>query len=189
MDLLNELRDQQLFNGSREHICLVRFVFLDGLQRHLDECKDIWNPHTMRPVMQFQCPSGKPDVMYTLPHRFVYITPIQLCHLRPNTALIYFCPWQLIEQLLLVMINQSNNYIIFHIFANFMPRFNGRDCARPVSQEDLEQFVVQPTRSPCGDEQLETHFEELQRQGGLTQCLTWECAVENYITLKNMAGI
>lgn len=73
MDLLNDLRERNLFNGSHEHICLVRFVFLGVLQRDLDECRERWNTHTIRPVKQSRCPSGKPDAMYNLPHRFVSI--------------------------------------------------------------------------------------------------------------------
>lgn len=72
MDLLNDLKERQLFNGSHEHICLVRFVFLGVLQMELDECKEIWNTHTIRAVKQSRCPSGKPDAMYALPHRLVY---------------------------------------------------------------------------------------------------------------------
>lgn len=47
---------------------------------------------------------------------------------------------------------------------------------------------IMPVLTPGGDEH-ETVFEELQRQGGLQAPLEWESAVENYITLKNMAGL
>lgn len=73
MDLINDLRERHLFNGSHENTCRVQFVFMDVLQRHLDECKEKWNTHTIRPVKQSRCPSGKPDVMYYLPHRFILI--------------------------------------------------------------------------------------------------------------------
>ncbi|XP_056621425.1 uncharacterized protein LOC130435120 isoform X2 [Triplophysa dalaica] len=69
MDLLNDLKERQLFNGSHEHICLVRFVFLGMLQKELDETKEIWNTHTIRAVKQSRCPSGKPDAMFIVPHR------------------------------------------------------------------------------------------------------------------------
>lgn len=71
MDLLNDLREKHLFNGSREHTCLLRFAFMHVLQSDLDECKEKWNTHSIRPVKQSRCPSGKPEVMYNLPHRFV----------------------------------------------------------------------------------------------------------------------
>lgn len=70
MDLLSDMKEMHLFNGSHEHMCLVRFIFMAVLQRDLDECKRKWNTHLIRPVSQSRCPSGKPDVMYYLPHRF-----------------------------------------------------------------------------------------------------------------------
>lgn len=71
MDLLNDLKDRQLFNGSHEQICLMRFAFLSVLQKDLDEYKESWNTHTIRAVKQSRCPSGKPDAMYSLPQRLV----------------------------------------------------------------------------------------------------------------------
>lgn len=69
---MNDLRKREAsLVGSHEHTCLVRFVFMDVLQRDLDECRERWNTHTIRPVKQSCCPSGKPDVMYYLSHRFV----------------------------------------------------------------------------------------------------------------------
>ncbi|XP_036067730.1 uncharacterized protein LOC118598745 [Oryzias melastigma] len=67
MDLFGDLRERHLFNESYLHICLVRFCFLDVLQKEFDEYKQFWNTHTIRPVRQSQCPSGKPEAMY---HRF-----------------------------------------------------------------------------------------------------------------------
>lgn len=62
MDLLNDLKERQLFS-SHEQICLMHFVFLSVLQKDLDECKEIWDTHTIRAVKQSRCPSGKPDAM------------------------------------------------------------------------------------------------------------------------------
>ncbi|MEQ2208696.1 hypothetical protein XENOCAPTIV_011918 [Xenoophorus captivus] len=70
MDLFNDLRERPLFNGSRQHMSLVRYCFLGVLQKELDEYKQLWNTHTIRPVRQSKCPSGKPEAMYHLPHRF-----------------------------------------------------------------------------------------------------------------------
>ncbi|MEQ2245180.1 hypothetical protein ILYODFUR_024921 [Ilyodon furcidens] len=47
---------------------LVRYCFLGVLQKELDEYKQLWNTHTIRPVRQSKCPSGKPEAMYHLPH-------------------------------------------------------------------------------------------------------------------------
>jgi len=69
MDLFGDLREQHLFNGSCQHISLVRYCFMDVLQKELDEYKQLWNTHTIRPVRQSHCPSGKPEAMYHVPHR------------------------------------------------------------------------------------------------------------------------
>nr|XP_023700261.1 uncharacterized protein LOC111860629 isoform X4 [Paramormyrops kingsleyae] len=72
IDLFNDLRERHLFNGSHEHKCLLRYVFLGILQKDLDEYRELWNNHTIRPVRQSSCHSGKPEAMYHLPHRFVF---------------------------------------------------------------------------------------------------------------------
>lgn len=71
MDLLNDLRERGLFNNSHDQMCLLRFAFMEVLQNDLDEFREKWNTHTIRPVKQSRCPSGKPEVMYSLPHRFL----------------------------------------------------------------------------------------------------------------------
>ncbi|CAM4619244.1 unnamed protein product [Leuciscus chuanchicus] len=70
MDLFSDLRERHYFNGTHEHKCLVRYVFLGIFQKELDEHRELWNNHTIRPVRQSRCPSGKPETMYHLPHRF-----------------------------------------------------------------------------------------------------------------------
>lgn len=74
-------------------------------------------------------------------------------------------------------------------FSSFTQRFNGRECGFRVSQEDLDQFFIEPTTGTCGDEQLQENFEELHAQSNLTTPHSWETGVENYITLKNMVRI
>lgn len=68
-------------------------------------------------------------------------------------------------------------------------RFGGTDCGFPVSLEELRPFVSEATHSPCGDRHLQSRFEDLHRQSGLMQPMTWETCVELYITLKNMADL
>ncbi|KAK5612583.1 hypothetical protein CRENBAI_011095 [Crenichthys baileyi] len=58
MDLFSDLRERHLFNGSRQHMSLVRYCFLGVLQKELDDYKQLWNTHTIRPVRQFKCPSA-----------------------------------------------------------------------------------------------------------------------------------
>lgn len=45
---------------------------------------------------------------------------------------------------------------------------------------------IMTVSATLGEDEHET---ELQRQNGLTATLQWEAAVENYIILKNMAGL
>ncbi|XP_067301218.1 uncharacterized protein [Pseudorasbora parva] len=70
IELFSDLRERHLFNGSHEHKSLLRYVFLSILQKDLDEYRELWNNHTIRPVRQSSCHSGKPEAMYHLPHRF-----------------------------------------------------------------------------------------------------------------------
>ncbi|KAG9263170.1 hypothetical protein AMEX_G23174 [Astyanax mexicanus] len=138
MDLFSDLRERHLFNGSYEDTCLLRYSFLEVLQKELDDYKQLWNTHTIRPVRQSYCPSGKPDAMYYLSERF-----------------------------------------------------SGRNCGFAVSQLTLNQFdtMVPDHFSLCGDDNHQNHFEELQRQSGLTAPTDWTEAVEHYITLKSLTGV
>ncbi|XP_061600124.1 uncharacterized protein LOC133462737 [Cololabis saira] len=138
MDLFSDLRERHLFNGSYEHTNLLRYCFLDVLQKELNEYKQQWNTHIIRPVRQSRCPSGRPEAMYFLPNRF-----------------------------------------------------NGRNCGFPSSTQVLSQLesLMPAPATPEGDNDQQTHYEQLQRQSGLTPLLQWESAVETYITLKNMADI
>ncbi|KAL7371569.1 hypothetical protein ABVT39_001257 [Epinephelus coioides] len=137
MDLFSDLRERHLFNGSPAHTKLVRYCFLGVLQKELDEYKLYWNTHTIRPVHQSRCPSGKPEAMYHVPERF-----------------------------------------------------DGSNCGFPASAQTLNHITsIMPVPATPGEDEHETLFGELQRQSGLTAPLQWESAVENYITLKNMAGL
>ncbi|KAJ7985265.1 hypothetical protein DPEC_G00350280 [Dallia pectoralis] len=136
IDLFSDFRERHLFNGSHQHISLVRYCFLGILQNELDEYKQSWNTHTIRPVRQSQCPSGKPEAMYNVPHIF-----------------------------------------------------NGRNCGFPVSTQTLSQYDSLMPATPVGEDEEQTRFEVLQRQSGLTSPLHWESAVENYISLKNLADL
>nr|XP_023008579.1 uncharacterized protein LOC106674987 [Maylandia zebra] len=138
IELFSDLRERHLFNGSHEHKCLLRYVFLNVLQKELDEYRDLWNTHTIRPVRQSCCPSGKPEAMYHLPHRY-----------------------------------------------------GGRECGFQVPQDILHQFddILPAQYSLCGDDNLQVHFTNLERQSELPRPVNWTTAVENYITLKNMTGL
>ncbi|XP_059930116.1 uncharacterized protein LOC132473851 [Gadus macrocephalus] len=137
MDLFSDLRDRHYFNGTHEHKCLVWYVLLGIFQKELDEHRELWNNHTIRPVRQSLCPSGKPETMYHLPHRF-----------------------------------------------------GGRDCGFQVDPQVLQEFkdLLPPTNSLCGDDNLQ-YFANLERQSQLAPPINWPAAVDNYLTLKEMAGL
>ena len=61
----------------------------------------------------------------------------------------------------------------------------------PTSAEALRQFssLIPTAATPDVDVELQTLFSDLQRQRGLITSLHWEAAVENYITLRNMADL
>ncbi|MEQ2297125.1 hypothetical protein AMECASPLE_031482 [Ameca splendens] len=61
MDLFGDVRDSGNFNGSHAHQCLLRFYFSSVLQKDLDECKDLWNKHRIRPCRLASCPGGIPN--------------------------------------------------------------------------------------------------------------------------------
>ncbi|CAL9695004.1 unnamed protein product [Knipowitschia caucasica] len=61
-------------------------------------------------------------------------------------------------------------------------RFHGRNCGFLTSSQMLDHL-----HSPLPP--LATPRDELQQQRGLTTPLQWECAVENYIILKDLAGL
>lgn len=59
-----------------------------------------------------------------------------------------------------------------------------------MSPESLNEFKsLRPApHSPCGDNDLQIHFEDLQRQNGLALPVSWVTA-ENYITIKSLSGV
>ncbi|KAL4008606.1 hypothetical protein ACER0C_002458 [Sarotherodon galilaeus] len=112
-------------------------LFSDLRERHLFNGK-MSGTLTPSDLRQSCCPSGKPEVMYHLPHRY-----------------------------------------------------GGRECGFQVPQEILHQFdhILPAQYSLCGDDNLQVHFTNSERQSELPQPVNWTTAVENYITLKNMTGL
>lgn len=55
------------FDGGFVDINLLRYCFLHIIQDELDSVKDVWNDHIIRPSRNTRGPSGRPNVMYSLP--------------------------------------------------------------------------------------------------------------------------
>lgn len=70
-------------------------------------------------------------------------------------------------------------------------RFGGRECGFPVPQEAIHQFdgILPAQHSLCGDDNLQIHFADLERQSGLVPPVNWTTAVQNYISLKSFRNI
>ncbi|XP_034060190.1 uncharacterized protein LOC117538527 isoform X2 [Gymnodraco acuticeps] len=97
IELFSDLRERHLFNGSHEHKCLLRYVFLGILQKDLDEYRQLWNNHTIRPVRLSQCPSGLAEgsVDFQCPGK-PYTTLMASCKHHPSTICVVMRIWRCI---------------------------------------------------------------------------------------------
>ncbi|CAL8383243.1 unnamed protein product [Gadus morhua 'NCC'] len=70
-------------------------------------------------------------------------------------------------------------------------RFGGRDCGFQVDPQVLQEFkdLLPPTNSLSGDDDLQAYFANLERQSQLAPPINWPAAVDNYLALKEMAGL
>ena len=66
---------------GKQHVCVylcfvhdmvfrhcLAFIYAPFLQKALDDFRDRWNSHRMRPNKKAGCPTGVPDDLYNLPH-------------------------------------------------------------------------------------------------------------------------
>ncbi|XP_028516806.1 uncharacterized protein LOC110245566 isoform X2 [Exaiptasia diaphana] len=54
--------------GNDFHINCLRFCLMDIIQDELNRFVNCWNNHTIRPSKRAECPHGKPNILYLLPH-------------------------------------------------------------------------------------------------------------------------
>ncbi|XP_065129177.1 uncharacterized protein [Paramisgurnus dabryanus] len=66
--LFGELKDEGLFTGDVLDKALSQFSFMAIIQEELNELRDVWNAHRIRPSKNTNVPCGKPDVMFMAPH-------------------------------------------------------------------------------------------------------------------------
>ncbi|AWP12639.1 putative fibrinogen C domain-containing protein 1-like [Scophthalmus maximus] len=153
IEVFSDLRKGHLFNGTHEH----KYVFLDILEKELDEYKQLWNNHTIRPVRQSRCPSGKPETMYHLAHRFVF-NPCDVT---------MFSKYQIAFSLMFV-----GRECGFPVPQKALHQFDG---------------ILPGQHSLGGDDNLKIRFADLERQSALVPPVNWTTAVQNDISLKNMS--
>ncbi|WAR17141.1 hypothetical protein MAR_031735 [Mya arenaria] len=67
MDFFKLLESNGSYTGDLLDKALVQFCFMDVIQEELDEVRQLWNCHRIRPVRNNISPSGRPVTMYTCP--------------------------------------------------------------------------------------------------------------------------
>ena len=77
-----DLRDSGLYSDDDviQRQCL-QFCFMDIIQMELHRVAQEWNLHRIRPSINAECPSGKPDVLYFVPESVAaedYSSPVDL---------------------------------------------------------------------------------------------------------------
>ncbi|KAJ8245053.1 hypothetical protein GJAV_G00276110 [Gymnothorax javanicus] len=68
IQLLGELKDQGLFGGDFLDKALSQFCFMNIIQEQLNETRNVWNAHRIRPSKNPTVPSGIPNIMFSAPH-------------------------------------------------------------------------------------------------------------------------
>ncbi|XP_013401462.1 uncharacterized protein LOC106167276 [Lingula anatina] len=80
MDFFRNMEDQALF--SSDNVLqkeIIRFCFMELIQKNLDRAAMEWNTHRIRPSRRSDCPSGIPNVMFFTPSLYGcrdYKTPV-----------------------------------------------------------------------------------------------------------------
>ncbi|XP_019729826.1 uncharacterized protein LOC109518449 isoform X2 [Hippocampus comes] len=81
------LRDNGFFDGGFLDKNILQFCCMGLIQDELDDMALVWNSHLIRPSKNMNVPSGRPNVMYTLPELYGtrdFLSPVddeqvQLC--------------------------------------------------------------------------------------------------------------
>ncbi|KAK2810384.1 hypothetical protein Q5P01_000407 [Channa striata] len=83
--LLGNLRENGLFDGGLLDKSLLQFCCLGLIQNELDETAQVWNAHHIRPSKNLNVPSGRPNVMYSLPELYRtrdFLSPVEDEHVQ-----------------------------------------------------------------------------------------------------------
>ncbi|XP_063076248.1 uncharacterized protein LOC134466278 isoform X1 [Engraulis encrasicolus] len=70
MNRFQELKDKDCFTGDFLDKQLILFTCLSIIQEELQQVAQLWNTHVVRKSRNAVAPSGRPILMYTLPHLF-----------------------------------------------------------------------------------------------------------------------
>jgi len=68
MEHFKELRESGLHCDSNPvHVDCLRFCYMDLIRDELHRFARLWNNHRIRPALNSESPSGRPDLLYYLP--------------------------------------------------------------------------------------------------------------------------
>jgi len=68
MNLFKDMINEGLFDNSNDmHIELIRYCFMNLIQKKLDENTRLWNSHNIRESKNSDGPFGKPEILYQVP--------------------------------------------------------------------------------------------------------------------------
>ncbi|KAL7393681.1 hypothetical protein ABVT39_014352 [Epinephelus coioides] len=67
IQLLGELRDEGSFNGGVPDKAILQLCVMGLIQEELNNIKDVWNAHRIRPTSNPNVLHGIPNVMYSTP--------------------------------------------------------------------------------------------------------------------------
>lgn len=68
INFFKDMCDQLIYDPSvLWEVSLLRYCFIGILQTELDETLELWNNHRIRKVRNSECPSGRPNILYSLP--------------------------------------------------------------------------------------------------------------------------
>ncbi|XP_042073225.1 uncharacterized protein LOC121813492 [Haplochromis burtoni] len=70
LSLFADIRDNGYFDGGFLDKNLLQFCCMGLIQDELDDTAQVWNTHSIRPSANINIPSGRPNVMYTLPELY-----------------------------------------------------------------------------------------------------------------------
>ncbi|XP_062600142.1 uncharacterized protein LOC134261754 [Saccostrea cucullata] len=70
MNTFQKLRDEGNFTCDFVDKSILQFCFMQTIQDEINEVVEIWNTHRIRPYRNQISPSGRPNIMYNLPHLY-----------------------------------------------------------------------------------------------------------------------
>lgn len=71
IDYFKDFRDQGLYDDSNIiHTEALKYCYFGVLETELENVKNDWNHHSIRPSRNAETPSGRPDIMFLIPDNY-----------------------------------------------------------------------------------------------------------------------